>query len=226
MKNKLIILILVVSLFLMKEIIVDFVFFIHLFLNFHLRYMYIDDKHSSTGFWSDEQRKTHITNHNLKKYLLKYYKSKKAKKIIDLGCGTGEYVKFLKNNNINAIGVDNCDSCKNIEKWDLTKLYNNPADYVQSFEVGEHIPKKYESVFIKNICNNAKKGIILSWALPGQGGDGHVNEKSTKYIISMIEKNGFKLNERKTQEIRNHIGLSLRFLYFRHNLLIFDKIRN
>ena len=66
MKNKLIILILIILLFFMKEIIVDLVFLIHLFLNFHLRYMYIDDKDSTTGFWNDEQRKTHITNDNLK----------------------------------------------------------------------------------------------------------------------------------------------------------------
>ena len=61
MENKLIIFSLLICLFLIKEFIVDLVFLIHLFLNLHLRYMYIDDKDSSTGFWNKEQRKTHTT---------------------------------------------------------------------------------------------------------------------------------------------------------------------
>ena len=64
----------------------------------------------------------------------------------------------------------------------------------------------------------------MSWALPGQGGDGHINEKSTTYIIKEVEKYGFKLNKKKTNEIRQSIDISPTFMYFRHNLLIFDKV--
>lgn len=224
MSNRLIFLIIFLIIFILREKVLDSIFLIHRFLNKYIGYAYKDDKKNNTGYWSSEQRKTHITNDNLKLYLLDYYKKHNAKKVLDLGCGTGGYIKFLKKNNINAIGVDNCDICKDIEKWDLTKPYYNLSDYVQSFEVGEHIPKKYESIFIENICNNAKKGIIMSWALPGQGGDGHINERSTLYIIRKIEKYGFKLNRDKTNKIRQNITNSPMFIYFRHNLLIFDKI--
>ena len=207
-----------------REILVNSLFKIHLFLNKYIGYGYIDEKKSNTGYWSSEQRNTHITCHELKVYLLNYYKNHNARKVLDLGCGKGEYIKFLKKNNINAIGVDKCDICDDIESHDLTKPYYNLSDYVQTFEVGEHIPEKYESIFIENICNNAKKGIIMSWALPGQGGDGHINEKSTSYIIKKIEKYGFKLNREKTNEIRQNITISLKFIYFKHNLLIFDKV--
>ena len=64
----------------------------------------------------------------------------------------------------------------------------------------------------------------MSWALPGQGGDGHINERPTKYIIERIEKHGFKLNRDKTNKIRKIISNKLLFIYFRHNLLIFDKV--
>lgn len=65
----------------------------------------------------------------------------------------------------------------------------------------------------------------MSWALPGQGGDGHINEQSTSYIITKIEKCGFKLNREKTNEIRKNITISSPiFLYFRYNLLMFDKV--
>ena len=64
----------------------------------------------------------------------------------------------------------------------------------------------------------------MSWALPGQGGYGHINEKTTDSVIKLIEKNGFKLNIKKTKEIRDCIEISFKFLYFKYNLLIFDKI--
>lgn len=226
MSNRLIFLIIFIILviFVLREKIVDFLFYIHLYLNKLIGYAYYDQKKSNTGYWSSEQRNTHVTCDELKLYLLNYYKKNNARKVLDLGCGKGNYIKFLKNNNINAIGVDKCDICEDIESHDLTKPYNNMCDYVQTFEVGEHIPKKYESIFIENICNNAKKGIIMSWALPGQGGDGHVNEKSTTYIIEKIERYGFKLNREKTDEIRQNITITPIFIYFKHNLLIFDKV--
>ena len=221
---KILIPVLIIVIFLLKEFMVDFVHEMHLFFNKHLRYAYVDNKKSKTGFWSSEQRKTHITSEKLKQILLKYYKSKGARKVLDLGCGNGDYVKFLRGHGINAVGVDNCDICQGIEKWDLTKPYNNLSEYVQTFEVGEHIPKKYESIFIKNICRNAQRGIVMSWAVPGQGGDGHVNEKSHKDIIRQIEKYGFKYNEEESYKMRRNMGISLRFLYFRRNLMVFDKI--
>jgi len=207
-----------------REILIHSLFNIHLFLNKYLGYAYIDNKKNNTGYWSSEQRNNYKTCYELKVYLLNYYKNHNAIKVLDLGCGKGEYIKFLKKNNINAIGVDKCDICDDIESHDLSKPYYNLSDYVQTFEVGEHIPEKYESIFIENICNNAKKGIIMSWGLPGQGGDGHINEKSTSYIIKKIEKYGFKLNREKTNEIRQNITISPFFIYFKHNLLIFDKV--
>jgi tryptophanyl-tRNA synthetase len=43
-------------------------------------------------------------------------------------------------------------------------------DWIISLEVAEHIPEKYEAVYLDNIFRHAKEGIILSWAVPGQIG--------------------------------------------------------
>jgi hypothetical protein len=206
------------------KIIIDKLYFAFKQLNKILRLGYKNNTINLTGFWSDEQRKTHTTCESLKTCLLSYYKKHNINSVLDLGCGTGEYIKFLRKYDINTTGVDNCNICKDIIKHDLTTPYYNKHEYVQSFEVGEHIPKKYENIFIQNICNNATKGIILSWADVGQGGDGHINEKNQKEIIKLIEENGFKLNKNKTNEIRNCIDYSLLYLYFKYNLLIFDKL--
>ena len=37
-------------------------------------------------------------------------------------------------------------------------------DWVISLEVGEHIPAKFEHIYIDNLFRHAKEGVILSWA--------------------------------------------------------------
>ena len=50
-------------------------------------------------------------------------------------------------------------------------------DWIISLEVALHIPEKYEAVYLDNILRHAKEGIILSWAVPGQRGLSHINNK-------------------------------------------------
>jgi hypothetical protein len=68
-----------------------------------------------------------------------------------------------------------------------------------SLEVAEHIPEKYEAVYLDNIFRHAKEGIILSWAVPGQIGLSHiacigdaVNITFSPFHIILTIKNGCK----------------------------------
>ena len=63
--------------------------------------------------------------------------------------------------------------------------------WVVSIEVGAHIPKTDEPAFISNLAAMSGHGIIVSWAVPGQGGYGHINERSNEYLISKFQKLGF-----------------------------------
>ena len=68
-----------------------------------------------------------------------------------------------------AYGVESATN-KRVRKMDLTtpntlRVY----DWILCLEVGEHIPKKYESVLIDNIASHARVGAVISWAIPGQG---------------------------------------------------------
>jgi hypothetical protein len=60
-----------------------------------------------------------------------------------------------------------------------------------SLEVAEHIPEKYEAVYLDNIFRHAKEGIILSWAVPGQGGLSHINNKPIEYVCVRARNNNF-----------------------------------
>ena len=212
--------------YLLVPYLADGAFYIHTKLNQVFKYAYIDDKDNSSGYWTDEQRKTHITSKDLVKYLIKFYKENDVKSVLDLGCGNCSVVAELNKNNIKATGVDQNNLIAHSVKHDLTTPYFNPKDYVQSFEVGEHIPKEFESIFIDNITKNARKGIILSWAIPGQGGDGHINEQPTSYIVKEMKKRGFQFDKTKSLQLRDSIPPNVYFLYFRHNLMVFNRIAN
>src|SRR3990167_2025988 len=107
-------------------------------------------------------------------------------KVIDIGCGGGHYTNLISQTIWNTIGYD---GNYYVNKYNKNCKHTNFAyevnlgqfDGVLCLEVGEHIPKKYEQIFIDNIKRCEPKLIVLSWAIPGQGGNGHVNEQTNDY---------------------------------------------
>jgi cyclopropane fatty-acyl-phospholipid synthase-like methyltransferase len=80
-------------------------------------------------------------------------------------------------------------------------------DWIISLEVAEHIPEKYEVVYLDNIFRHAKEGIILSWAVPGQGGLSHINKKPIEYVTKVMRDNGFKRDAEKTMKLQTSASL-------------------
>lgn len=80
-------------------------------------------------------------------------------------------------------------------------------DWIISLEVAEHIPKEFELVYLDNIFRHAKEGIILSWAVPGQGGLQHINNKPLEYVIHVMEENGFYRDEHSSKKFQDSANL-------------------
>lgn len=94
-------------------------------------------------------------------------------------------------------------------------------DAVLSKEVGEHIPAAGEAAFMDNLVRLAKPHgglIILTWAHPGQGGNGHVNCKEKKDIIERMERRGVKHEPIMTQALGATIASA-----YAENLMVFSK---
>ncbi len=98
----------------------------------------------------------------------------------------------------------------------------NMYDWVISFEVGEHIPKAYEAMYLDNICRYAREGIILSWAVPGQGGHSHVNGQPFEYIVKQMEMRGFEIIPDFSKEIKENSVAS----WLRSNLNVFKRAQS
>ena len=66
-----------------------------------------------------------------------------------------------------------------------------PADWVMSVEMAEHVPKSLEAAVVANLHWLNTKGIVLTWALPGQPGSGHINGRSNRYVHSLLHQLGY-----------------------------------
>jgi cyclopropane fatty-acyl-phospholipid synthase-like methyltransferase len=180
---------------------------------------------SSTGIWSEEENFAHAFSYYTARYISKYFE--KEKLVIDLGCGLGTILQYLKDVGFtDLIGIEGSElsnfDFNNIKKLDLTNPLFLDKGNVISIEVFEHIPAQYEKQFVDNILNCCDGKLVISVATVGQPGIGHVNCKNNDYIINIFESNGFKFNSERTKEIRstveNHVD------YLRNTLMIFEKI--
>lgn len=182
---------------------------------------------TETGIWSvEEAMEYHDFSYRLAKYIGDTLL--KNETIIDWGCGRATLLRYLHDRGFTSLyGIEGTDfpafEYGNVLVEDLT----NPISRVSignsiCLEVLEHIDKRYEQIVLDNIAGNTKGRLILSWAIPGQSGIGHVNCQHNVYVISEIEKRGFKLNLEETLEARQHVDNHT--AYFRDTILIFDKI--
>ena len=186
---------------------------------------YIDRE---TGIWSLETaKKRHRYDDKLAEYMATTYKS--VNSIADIGCGKGDYCKYLKEQGIPIVhGYEGTPNLKEIATYDdimvldLTKRRWAGIEYdlVLCLEVGEHIPQKHEQVFIDNICEFTSKDLILSWAVPGQGGAGHFNEQPNEYIINEFTKRGLTFDNERSQDLRKHATLK----WLINTLMKFEKV--
>lgn len=181
---------------------------------------------TNTGIWSKDESYAHIFSFKVAQWIGRYLSSKKQ--LIDLGCGNGTYLSYLQ-----SIGFEKCIGVEGSEIdfefddvviQDLTIPFDlNKKGNVICLEVWEHIPLEFEDILIENIKTHCNGKLILSVALKGQDGLGHVNCQNNEYIKEKLASHGFKYNESNTLSLRkcpeNFVA------YFRDTLMIYDFIQ-
>lgn len=177
------------------------------------------------GYWTlKEETDTHVFDEVFAKTLHVFINTF-GWTALDIGCGKGDYVKYLKGLGVNIEGHDGspltpelsdniCGIADFSEPQNLGKF-----DIVMSVEVGEHIPVEHEQVFIDNVCRHARKWIILTWAIEGQGGVGHVNCRNNDYIIGRMAERGWSLNDYYTQWMRKNSTFDV----FKNTIMVYEK---
>ncbi|CAG0922877.1 unnamed protein product [Notodromas monacha] len=108
-----------------------------------------------------------------------------------------------------------------VRRFDLSKpgSIGKTFDWVMSLEVGEHIPREYQDIYIDNLIRHAKEGIVLSWAVEGQGGRSHVNERNNDVIIEILQGRGFF----PQPEIWKALRASSSFHWLKNTIMVFTR---
>lgn len=159
-------------------------------------------KYTSTGAFSGDwaQRKNQKLDQRLWA-ALKAVLPPPPLTICDIGAGAGRYVHALLDSGYRAAGIDGASNIEQISEgvvlqYDLIKriTWKPKAQWAMSIEVGEHIPQRFEGIYLDNVAGAASDGLILSWALPGQKGKGHVNCREEAWVIRELRDRGWEVN--------------------------------
>lgn len=161
------------------------------------------------GYWEGGHDKSHLFDTLLSNNILEQLNAHKIKSVVDLGCGDGSYTKAFKKAGLRCDGFDGNPNtpelsggvCKVLNLAEKVK-FKRRYQAVLCLEVGEHVPAEYQEILFDNLCANASKVIVLSWAVPGQGGGGHVNEQNNQWVIDHMSDRGWAHNQLITATLR------------------------
>ena len=175
---------------------------------------------SKTGAWIISDSYEYLLDENLARQLVNLFRNNT---VIEFGAGTGRYTSYLRNMGIDVRGYDGVKNIYEltnglVQSLDLTKPVGIiPSDWVLCLEVAEHIPKRYEDIFLQNIWKSSLKGVVLSWAGISQPGVGHVNNREQNYVKNLMTRGGFTYVEESSKLLRNNAKL----WWFKKNVMVF-----
>jgi hypothetical protein len=148
-------------------------------------------------------------------------------KVLDVGCGPGNYVAAMNAIGIDATGVDVDRRCLQTPECHVTDItWDEPkftAPVVLSLEVGEHIPADYSWHYIRYIAKCNPSMVLFSAAQPYQGGDGHINCQPKHYWCSRFEWLGYKYDNIATTDFLNFMRNGYHMGWLANNAMIFHK---
>jgi len=120
--------------------------------------------------------------------------------IVDVGCGTGAWLSIAKKMNISDVmGLDGSYAKDHLlihpeefQSTDISKGFSLKRKYDLAFclEVAEHIDNSQSAILVDSLTKAADV-ILFAAALPGQGGNHHVNEQWPDFWKKLFQNNGF-----------------------------------
>lgn len=171
-----------------------------------------------------EHRKYNRMSKSLITHISEYFN--KDYPVYDFGCGNGEYLYELQKQGFTVFGYEGTPGINEISvipitEHNLTIPLDKPKQTgnVMCIEVLEHIPKQYENVIVNTLIKHTKEKLVISWAVRGQSGVGHVNTQNSDYVIPLFESKGFLYNDEESRKWR--YDASKDFPWFANSLYAF-----
>ncbi|MDQ7070582.1 MAG: class I SAM-dependent methyltransferase [Rhodobacterales bacterium] len=124
-----------------------------------------------------------------------------VRSVIDLGSGRGVWLNEWSQSGVeDVIGVDGdyvdrarlAIPAERFIAADLTRPqdFGRKFDLAQCLEVGEHLPETASKALVQSLTTHSDR-ILFSAAVPGQGGEFHVNEKPLSFWQDLFASHGY-----------------------------------
>ncbi len=171
----------------------------------------------------------------------KYLKTK-VTSITDYGCGHGQLVDCLLQEDIDAYGLEGSTEAafmwkeEYLNKYKITDFTKEnqeipETEYVISTEVAEHLHSEYAEQFVKYLVTHNPKGVFFGAATVFQDfntNPSHVNEQPFVYWINIFNKFGYDVDIKETYELKRFFGskgeLFTPCWWYSKNMFVFKKI--
>lgn len=149
-------------------------------------------------------------------------------RILDVGCGPGNYVAELRKAGLEAYGIDidpRCEQAAHCRRLDVTTYRGpfTPFPFVLSLEVGEHIPEEKSWAYVAFIAACEPEAVLFSAARPGQGGDGHINCQPKSYWAHRFERLGYVYEPIVTAGFKAYLGCGYHLGWLMQNVMFFHR---
>ncbi|CAE7421230.1 unnamed protein product [Symbiodinium necroappetens] len=149
--------------------------------------------------------------------------------VLEFGAGCGCYTSYLRDvaHAESVTAYDGIPNIRNLTRGlvseaDLTVNLSSlirAHDWTLCTEVTEHIPGEFEQTALANIVRPARCGVLLSWAVPGQGGQGHVNEQWNEYVVYRMQSFGLYFDLESSLNLRAAADTH----WFKRTLMLFRR---
>ncbi len=148
--------------------------------------------------------------------------------LLDVGCGRGAWLAEW-----HAAGIDDLQGIdgdyvdrttlrvkpEQFEGRDLRHAFDlgRKFDLVQSLEVAEHIPVEFAATFIDNLVRHGDI-IMFSAAVPGQGGEDHINEQPLEFWRGHFRRHGFEPYDVVRAQLKDNAEVAP---WYKYNTLVY-----
>ena len=150
--------------------------------------------------------------------------------VVDLGCGGGQWAAaFLALGTPDVIGIDGpwvpAEALVLPEDRFEVRDLSDPQPLARTFdlalclEVAEHLPHDVAPRLV-HLLARAAPVVVFSAAIPGQGGDGHVNEQPASYWADLFAAEGLACHTDLRSAVWNDRHVEV---WYRQNLLCFAR---
>jgi SAM-dependent methyltransferase len=162
--------------------------------------------------------------------LLEYFR---PKSVLDIGCGTGTWLKVFEELDISDyMGIDgSAVSLEQLhipkEKFKIADL-SKPIDLGRRFdlvvclEVAEHLSDLFADTLVNTLVKHADT-ILFSAAIPGQGGQDHVNEQWPSYWKEKFASHGYYFHDVIRPRIWTNKNVDS---WYKQNIFLVNRVKN